>query len=435
MAAERKLVTPDARSSQPKTSKSRAQTHCALSSAPPAYRACHAHTADARLLIRPIQARANKQPKISAKSRAPVPARLSTASIAQRTHPGLKKKPTRQHPLVSAQLVAPPSKTGWQQPSPAAAGQVLIQADHPVDLRALALLQDVHPSTEWPPTRSPSTTRNISSSIPSQLQRSSLQSTPFSWAVRVVGFLMRAILTAKESLHGNENLFVTAEILFGVGFFALLYSAYTLVLDREHISAPIDSRKPAFEDSLPFIVKLTRNRRLFRMLLTAGVVLMILGIVDSTSNNTGTQNTGSELRRASTILFLVLTGIQALQTVLAFLNNQADPYAEKRRFGDQHGTYILALISIFILIREIFLTATVGNSARQNEERLWYPLVALPEVLSVLCYSISGLVPPRAELKKRERERELGVNGSGQQTRMQSLESRAGGYTEVVRSA
>ncbi|KAF7319664.1 hypothetical protein HMN09_00307200 [Mycena chlorophos] len=244
--------------------------------------------------------------------------------------------------------------------------------------------------------------------------------------VRVVGFLMRAILTAKESLHGNENLFITAEILFGVGFFALLYSAYTLVLDRERISAPIDSRKPAFEDSLPFIVKLTRNRRLFRMLLTAGVVLMIIGIVDSTSNNTGTQNTGSELRRASTVLFLVLTCIQALQTVLAFLNNPADPYAEKRRFGDQHGTYIIALISILILIREIFLTATVGNGARQNEERLWYPLVALPEVLAVLCYSISGLVPPRAELKRRERE----LAGNGQQ--MQPMQSR--GYAEVVRS-
>jgi hypothetical protein len=34
------------------------------------------------------------------------------------------------------------------------------------------------------------------------------------------------------SAGSNLNLFIVDQVLFGVGFFALLYSAYTLVLDR-----------------------------------------------------------------------------------------------------------------------------------------------------------------------------------------------------------
>jgi hypothetical protein len=52
-----------------------------------------------------------------------------------------------------------------------------------------------------------------------------------------------------------------------------------------------------------------------------------------------------------------------------------------------------------MLVREFFLTATINDAAKQNNERLWYPLVALPEFLAVICYSVSGLVPTRAALK------------------------------------
>jgi hypothetical protein len=50
--------------------------------------------------------------------------------------------------------------------------------------------------------------------------------------VRVVAFIMRAMLIGSKSLGQNLNVFIADEIMFGVGFFALLYSAYTLVLDR-----------------------------------------------------------------------------------------------------------------------------------------------------------------------------------------------------------
>ncbi|KAJ6588100.1 hypothetical protein B0H19DRAFT_1205772 [Mycena capillaripes] len=208
--------------------------------------------------------------------------------------------------------------------------------------------------------------------------------------MRVTAFTLRAILIGSKSLGKNLDVFIADQIIFGVGFFALLYSAFTLVLDREIASGAVAT------EYLP--LKLMRDRRLFRLVLMVGVVLGVVGISDATSSDPDKAATGANLRRASTILFVVLTLIQAVQTALTFTASRMRPAS--RRFGDRHGKYILGLISLFLVVREVFLVATIGNTTRQNEEVLWYPFVALPEVLAVVCYSISGLVPARSELKK-----------------------------------
>ena len=48
--------------------------------------------------------------------------------------------------------------------------------------------------------------------------------------VRATAFVLRSIL----AIHGSTslNLVITEQVIYGVGFFGLLYSAYTLVLDR-----------------------------------------------------------------------------------------------------------------------------------------------------------------------------------------------------------
>ena len=69
-----------------------------------------------------------------------------------------------------------------------------------------------------------------------------------------------------------------------------------------------------------------------------------------------------------------------------------------RTFGRRYGIYILVFIAILLMIREVFTTATLGSPATFNNEDFWYPLVALPEALAVLCYSTPDLVPPRDEL-------------------------------------
>jgi hypothetical protein len=52
------------------------------------------------------------------------------------------------------------------------------------------------------------------------------------WIVRVTAFTLRAVLAGKESAGENLNLLIATQVLYSVGFFGLIYSAYTLVLDR-----------------------------------------------------------------------------------------------------------------------------------------------------------------------------------------------------------
>lgn len=51
-------------------------------------------------------------------------------------------------------------------------------------------------------------------------------------AARVVAFTLRAILSSDESAGENLGLVIAEQIIYSVGFFGLVYSAYTLVLDR-----------------------------------------------------------------------------------------------------------------------------------------------------------------------------------------------------------
>ncbi|KAF8189099.1 hypothetical protein K438DRAFT_1907359 [Mycena galopus ATCC 62051] len=213
-------------------------------------------------------------------------------------------------------------------------------------------------------------------------------------SMRLVAFIIRALLANSTSRGSNEGLFIADEILFGVGFFALLYSAYSLVLDRDIIAG---GEGPAF-----FTLNLLRNPHLFRMVLMAGVAVSIVGTIDETSSNANNISTGLDLHKAGIIVFFVLTIVQIVQTAWYFKDRNA--MKGSTRFGDRNGAYLLCLISLLMLIREVFFISTMNNSHRANEEQLWYPLVALPELIAVVCYSVSGLVPTRVALKRGDTE-------------------------------
>ena len=51
------------------------------------------------------------------------------------------------------------------------------------------------------------------------------------------------------------------------------------------------------------------------------------------------------------------------------------------------------MISLLLIIRETFATATVNNSAKQDSEPFWYPFLAVTEFLVVVLFSTPGLVP------------------------------------------
>lgn len=62
---------------------------------------------------------------------------------------------------------------------------------------------------------------------------------------------------------------------------------------------------------------------------------------------------------------------------------------------------ILSVGAILLLVREIFYTATITNTLKQNNEHFWYPLVAIPEILVVILLATPGLVPRREEIHQR----------------------------------
>ena len=50
--------------------------------------------------------------------------------------------------------------------------------------------------------------------------------------VRATAFALRAVLAGSSTAGTNLNLYIAQQVIYSVGFFGLLYSAYTLVLDR-----------------------------------------------------------------------------------------------------------------------------------------------------------------------------------------------------------
>ncbi|KAK7458837.1 hypothetical protein VKT23_009847 [Stygiomarasmius scandens] len=212
--------------------------------------------------------------------------------------------------------------------------------------------------------------------------------------IRITSFTIRAVLVGSEGAGENEGLFIADQVLSSIGFVGLLLSAHGLVVNR----LELDNSEP----SSP-ISRITRNRRLFRLLTTAAAVLGIVGINYLTSTDASQRSTGETLKKVGIILFLVLTvNVAYLTSTLIFGELSGSVRPTKRptyspSFGHSYGSYILGLIAFFMLLRELFLVATISSSTTQNAEKFWYPFVALPEVLCVMLFAIPGVIPPRAE--------------------------------------
>ncbi|KAI6165864.1 hypothetical protein EDD17DRAFT_1471628 [Pisolithus thermaeus] len=216
----------------------------------------------------------------------------------------------------------------------------------------------------------------------------------FFCAVRIAAFVLRTLLAAVAKDGQNLNLFITYEIMYNVGFFGLLYSAYSLVIDRGLVSdLPLPSDP---------ISSLTRRRMIFRLLLTAAVSIGITGVIEASVGTTQhTMDVGDTLRKVSLYMFLILCILVAFQAVLlvraeASLTELYVP--ADGAFGARHGIHVLCLISLLLVARQTFFAVTVNDAAKQNNEHLWYPFAALPELCAVLLFAAPGLVPSFAEL-------------------------------------
>ncbi|KAF9229007.1 hypothetical protein BS17DRAFT_763634 [Gyrodon lividus] len=212
-------------------------------------------------------------------------------------------------------------------------------------------------------------------------------------AVRIAAFVLRAFLAGVAKDGQNLDLLIAFEVIYNVGFFGLLYSAYTLVLDRGLLSdAPLPDGP---------ISRITRRRPLFRIALAGAVAVGITGAIEAATGSTQkTIDLGNTLRKVSIYIFLVLCILVAFQTIL-LVRSEAQYGTHKvsnGAFGATHGIHILCLISLLLLAREAFFTATSNDLAKQNDENWWYPLAALTEFVAVVMFAAPGLVPSRDEL-------------------------------------
>jgi len=211
--------------------------------------------------------------------------------------------------------------------------------------------------------------------------------------IRIASFIVRAVLTSNSNAAQSLSVYIAEQVLLSIGFFALLFSAYTLVMDRTDIINEnyFGGRSQQPDHPLGLVLKLVQNRHLFRIVMLVAVVIGVVG----TSSSTNSQ-TSSTLRKVSVIIFLVLTVLHTLNTLMLVKLEYAEsgirhpPHAP---FGARHGPIVLLVISLFLLIREIFVTATLGNTAVYQNEHFWYPLVAVPELIAVALFLVPGLFP------------------------------------------
>ncbi|KAG6918310.1 hypothetical protein DXG01_015402 [Tephrocybe rancida] len=233
------------------------------------------------------------------------------------------------------------------------------------------------------------------------------------YSARLTSFIMRGVIAGSASV--NVGLLVGEEILFNVGLFFLLNALHRLLFDRyvnlHHLNmAAADTfiSEMVYRPTMPNATPFTRSHRMtgklrfpYRLLLLLAIVLGSVGISQVySSDDADIISSGNSIQLASTVIFLVLILYLGYQTVMLFRTERRGTgyKVAQTNFGARYGSYILMAISLLLLIREAYATATARDRSRANNEHLWYPLLALPELLIVMLFAIPGLVPGRAEM-------------------------------------
>ncbi|KII95399.1 hypothetical protein PLICRDRAFT_85433, partial [Plicaturopsis crispa FD-325 SS-3] len=214
-------------------------------------------------------------------------------------------------------------------------------------------------------------------------------------SIRTVAFILRVLLIKSESAAHNLTLFIVYQVVFNFGFLGLIYSAYSVVLDRQKMTESLVS--------FGLLSRVTRSKFLFHISATAAVVLGIVGVIEATSSNSTPSSIalGTTLRKASVYIFLALSVLLITEASFLVHAELKDGRSTRRwdaPIGSRYGFYILFSVSVLLLMREAFFTGTANNTAEQYREALWYPLVGVTEFLSVAMFTAPGLVPTKKEI-------------------------------------
>ncbi|KAG5351846.1 hypothetical protein C0989_004736 [Termitomyces sp. Mn162] len=185
--------------------------------------------------------------------------------------------------------------------------------------------------------------------------------------------------------------FAALYFIFLVGFIVQWLSE--TVYNRNLLTTPYSPLDPPMS-------RILRFHALYRLVTLSAIVIGSVGLSQVyTSDDSNNISAGNSLYITSAVLFLVLIVYLACQTVMLSRAEarSVDYSGAPTKFITRHGTYILMGISTLLFIREAYDLATARDRFRANNEHLWYPLLALPEILAVLLFAIPGLVPARVQ--------------------------------------
>ncbi|GJE94631.1 hypothetical protein PsYK624_108020 [Phanerochaete sordida] len=229
--------------------------------------------------------------------------------------------------------------------------------------------------------------------------------------IRITAFTLRAILAGSDTAGENINVYIAESVIYSVGFFGLLYSAYTLVLDRIDM---LRVRPMISDGPLGIVMRVIGNRRIIRLVLTVAVALGIAAGSMTNSSKQSTLNTAASLRKASVYIFLVVCACLVLVAGQLTVEEMMSRRSVDGPVGRKYRIFVLLAIALLCLLRESFYAATLSNLSQQNNAHLWYPLSALPELLAVLFFAAPGLVPSRLEIAEAEQQKMLGSPDSNE---------------------
>jgi len=211
-------------------------------------------------------------------------------------------------------------------------------------------------------------------------------------ALRIVAFSLRAALASIPADGESLSLLVAQETVYSAGFFGLVYSAYSIVIDRQKVNGVYTARS--------VVARITGNLQVARLALVAAVTLgIVAGVEQGITGNPAKQSLGNGLKIVSTIIFLVIALFLLVQTFIGLKNEDGVKEPEKGYhggFGHNHGMLLLLFIALLIAIKESFFTVTLGDMSLQDNEALFYPFSAATELVAVMIFAVPGLTPTRA---------------------------------------
>lgn len=198
---------------------------------------------------------------------------------------------------------------------------------------------------------------------------------------RVASFSIRAVLARLPSTADHSGLKIALAVLSSIGFVGLIWASYEMILDRERITGiPLNG--------FPAII-LTKRHFVYFVMTVASIIDIAGSIQWLSAKDSDGRKTARDLRNASVYIFFGISVLLALQMLLVAYRELITPSPT----GLRYIAPLLAAHMMCLMTRECFQTATSNYSSDQIKEALWYPLVAVPELLAVSILAIPGIVP------------------------------------------